>query len=212
MENVVNKQSLLLLLTAFVGLPLAFWALGEYPMRSVLKESISLITILALFMMIAQFFLSRADNDLTTAYHFKDILKWHKIIGYIFVGILILHPFFIIVPRFFESGILPWDAFWKLITTFETTGQIVGLIAYILMFVLGLTSMLRNKLGIKYKTWIYLHGVLSMLFIFLAIWHAIDMGKHSEKAIIFWMVFLAFIGTVLLLRTYIPHKEAEHAN
>ncbi len=210
METIAKKQYLLILLTAFIGLPLVIWVLGVYPVRTVLKETISVITILAYFMMVAQFFLSRANSGMTSIYRFKNILKWHKFIGYFFVGVFVLHPLLIVVPRFFESGILPQDAFWKLITTFETTGQIVGLIAYILMFVLGATSVFRDKLGIKYKTWKYLHGVLSVLFIILATWHAVDMGRHTQKATVFWMVFLAFLGTVMLLKTYIPRKELKH--
>ncbi len=196
----------------FIGLPLLFLALGEYPVRTVFKESLSLLVILALFMMYAQFFLSHANSSMTKLYHFHDILKWHKFIGYLFIIVFILHPFLIVVPRFFEPAILPQDAFWKLITTFETTGQIVGLIAYILMFVLGATSVFRDRLGMKYTTWKYLHGFLSMLFIIFATWHAVDMGRHSEKAMSIWMILLAFGGLVILLKIYIKPKEVHHGS
>lgn len=44
----------------------------------------------------------------------------HKWIGYIFIPILIVHPFFIVLPRFFEGGIEPVEAFWVMITTFNS--------------------------------------------------------------------------------------------
>ena len=210
METVIKKQNLLIGLLAFIGLPLLLWAVGDYPLRTVLKASLSLLTILALFMMFAQFFLSRANGSLTKIYPVKTILKWHKAIGYIFITVFILHPFLIVLPRFFEAGLLPMDAFIKLITTFETTGQIVGLIAYILMFVLGATSIFRYQLNIKYNTWKLLHGVLSLLFILFATWHAVDMGRHSDNAMSIWMILLASGGSMLLLQTYITDKKEHH--
>lgn len=210
MESIIKKQYLLIGITLFIGFPVLIWALGDYPIRTVLKESISLLIILAFFMMVAQFFLSRANSSISKLYHFKDILKWHKFIGYFFISIFILHPFLIVVPRFFEAGILPQDAFVKLITTFETTGQIMGLIAYLSMFVLGATSVFRNKLGLKYRTWKFLHGILSILFIFFATWHAVDMGRHIEKTMSIWMILLAVGGSAMLLKTYIPYNEVHH--
>lgn len=210
MESIIKKQYLLIVIIVFIGLPLLLWTLGDYPTRTVLKESISLLIILAFFMMVAQFFLSHANSSMSKLYHFKDILKWHKFIGYLFISVFILHPFLIIVPRFFESGILPQDAFVKLITTFETKGQIMGLIAYLLMFVLGATSMFRNNLGLKYETWKYLHGILSILFVFFATWHAVDMGRHTEEAMSIWMILLAAGGSAMLLKTYIPHNKVYH--
>lgn len=212
MGSTIKKYYLFISVVMFLGLPLLFWVLGEYPVRSLLKESLSLLFILALFMMFAQFFLSHANSSMTKLYHFHDILKWHKFIGYLFVIVFIFHPFLIVVPRFFEPAVLPQDSFWKLITTFETTGQIVGLVAYIFMFVLGATSVFRDKLGIKYETWKYLHGILSILFIIFATWHAVDMGRHSEKAMSIWMILLAFGASAMLLKTYIKPKEVHHGS
>lgn len=207
METMIKKQNLLIGLFAFIGLPMLLWVLGDYPIRTVLKTSLSLLTLLALFMMFAQFFLSHANSSLNKMYHAKDILKWHKAMGYIFIMVFVFHPFLIVLPRFFEAGLLPMDAFIKLITTFETTGQIVGLVAYILMFVLGATSIFRNQLHIKYNTWKLLHGVLSLLFIAFATWHAVDMGRHADKAMSIWMILLTLGSSILLLQTYITNKS-----
>ncbi|CAA6805014.1 MAG: FAD/NAD(P)-binding:oxidoreductase [uncultured Sulfurovum sp.] len=209
METTLKQQTLFMGLLSFIGVPLLLWAVGEYPVRSILKESLSVLTLFAFFMMTAQFFLSHA-NSMMRLYHFKEVLKWHKIIGYTFILVFIFHPLFIVVPRFFESGLLPMDAFLKLITTFETTGQIMGLVAYILMFVLGATSIFRNKMGMSYKKWKLLHGIFSLLFIGFATYHAIDMGRHAEKAMAIWMILLAVTGSILLLKTYLSPKETHH--
>ena len=40
----------------FLALPLLFWALGDVPRRTFLKEIISILTIVAYFLMLGQFF------------------------------------------------------------------------------------------------------------------------------------------------------------
>ncbi len=210
MQDTIKKQYIFIASILFVGLPLLFWALGDFPRRTVLKESISIITIVAFFMMVAQLFLSRSNDTLVKIYPFKAILKVHKFIGYFFVVVFILHPIMIVVPRFFEAGVFPGESFLKLITTFNTTGQIIGLIAYILMFILGATSIFRDKLNMSYKTWKLFHGFLSVLFVGLATWHAIDMGRHTDNAMSLWMILLAFGGSMMVLNMYISKRKVSH--
>ena len=56
------RQSVL----AFTGMPLLIWAMGNFPERSLLKESLSVITILAFCQMIGQFFWSRTNRSTVT--------------------------------------------------------------------------------------------------------------------------------------------------
>jgi len=185
-----------------IGLPILLWFLGDYPMRTLFKDSIAVLTLLALCLLFVQFFISGINPTLLEKYRLKDIVKVHKYIGYAVIGFFILHPLFIVLPRFFEAGLLPQDALIKLLTTFETRGQIVGLVAYILMFVLGVTSLLRHKLGITYTTWKLLHGFLSLAFIILASWHAIDMGRHFDTALSIWTIILVSLTAIILLKNY----------
>ena len=46
----------------FTGMPLLIWTMGNLTERSLLKESLSVITILAFCQMIGQFFWSRANR------------------------------------------------------------------------------------------------------------------------------------------------------
>ena len=124
----------------FVGIPLLIYALGEFPRRSILKEIISLLQIMAISFMLAQFFLARGNKAILSVHNMSSVLKIHKFIGYFFVVILLLHPFLIIFPRYFESGVEPEEAFLTLITSFERPGVLLGMIAYGTMLILGITS------------------------------------------------------------------------
>ena len=130
------------------------------------------------------------------------VVTWHKAIGYIFVSILLVHPFLVVVPRYFESGISPEDAFITLITTFDSPGVILGIIAWFLMLAIGITSFFRNKLPMKYKTWRIVHGFLSIAFIAVATWHAVELGRHNTTSMAVFMIFIAAVGVLLLLKTY----------
>jgi predicted ferric reductase len=155
--------------------------MGNFPERSLLKESLSVITILAFCQMMGQFFWTRVNRSAVAELKMNKVVKYHKIIGYTVVTTLFFHPFYLVVPRFFEAGVSPVDAFVTIITTLNQ-GVVLGIIAWCLMLVLGITSFLRDKLPMKYKTWRVFHGILAILFILFAAWHVIDLGRHSIAA------------------------------
>lgn len=186
-----------------IGLPLLIWAMGDFPRRTLLKDSLSLLTLLAFGLMLGQFYLARSYAGAMRSLGAGSILKIHKFVGYTFVGILLVHPFFIVLPRFFESGVDPLAALVTLVTTFDSPGVVLGLAAWCLMVILGVTSLFRDRLPLKYRTWRILHGVLSVVFIALATWHAIDLGRHTDTFMSAWMILLAAGGVVLLLKRYL---------
>lgn len=134
-----------------------------------------------------------------------SVLKYHKIIGYTFVAVLLFHPLYIVIPRFFEAGVSPVDAFVTMVTTMNL-GVVLGILAWCFMLILGLTSFMRTKLPMKYKTWRIFHGVLAILFIVPAAWHAIDLGRHSTTAMSIFLSVLTASGVLLLLKTYFSKK------
>lgn len=186
----------------FIGLPLLFWALGDFPRRTVLKESISILFLLSFSLMLGQFFLGRSNKSIITRFKMSNVLKFHKVIAYTIVSVFLLHPFLIVVPRYFESGVTPMEAFTTIITTFNSLGIVLGMIAWFLMLVLGITSLFRNKLPMKYITWRYFHGILSILFISFAAFHALDLGRHTNLAMSIYVIILAVSGILILLKTY----------
>lgn len=191
----------------FIALPSLFFVLAEVSQRTVLKDSISIFTILAFFILIGQFYLSKINEGVKELFKIAKVIKIHKIIGYVFVPILLIHPFLIVVPRFFEVGADPIESFIKMITTFDNLGVILGLVTWVLMLTLGLTSMFRNKMKMTYKSWKILHGVLSFTFIAVASWHAIDIGRHFSLSMSILIIVLCFLGSLLLLKSYIFTKK-----
>lgn len=167
-----------------------------------LKEALSLITILAFFQIIGQFFWARTNRFAVKNLKMPTLIKYHKIIGYTFAIALLVHPVLLVVPRFFEAGISPAEAFMTTITTFTSQGVVLGIIAWCLLLTIGITALVRKKLPVKYKTWRILHGILAILFAAAAAWHVIDLGRHSSSAMSAFIVFLTVFGGLRLVKTY----------
>ena len=206
-KNNVHLQ----ILAAFFGMPLLIWAAGTFPQRTWLKESLSVVTMLAFSLIIGLFYLSRTNAVAVKKINLSKLLKLHKIIGYTAVAVLILHPFLLVVPRFFEAGVAPIDAFITIVTTVTSRGVVFGLIAWCLMLTIGITSLVRKKLPLKYRTWRVIHGILASLCIASAACHVIDLGRHSNLAMSVFIAFLTTGGVLLLLKNYTveKHKQGE---
>ena len=206
MREYVTSRFFRQFLLAFTGLPLLIWAMGNFPERSLLKESLSVMTILAFCQMIGQFFWARTNRYAVENLKMSKVIKYHKIIGYTCLSVLLFHPVFLVVPKFFESGVAPVDAFITIITTLNQ-GVVLGIIAWCLMLILGITALSRKRLPMKYKTWRVFHGILAMLFISIAAWHVIDLGHHSSLAMSILIIILIAGGVLLLLKTYTFKKS-----
>lgn len=209
MKEFINKYNFLTKTIVFAGIPVLIWFMGDFPRRSTLKETISILIILAFSSMVGQFFLTRGYRTIHKELKMSSLVRVHKFFGYIFIPILFIHPFLIVLPRYFESGVEPLDAFWMIITQFNSLGVILGLIAWTLMLAIGITSLLRSKLFMSYKTWRILHGILSISFIAIAAWHVINLGRHSDLAMSIFYIIISVGGTILLFNTYFlnSHKS-----
>lgn len=206
MKFSARTYAIIAALAVFVGLPLVFYGLGGAPRRSILKEAISILTLLAFSMMIGQFFLARSNETLLSLFKPPQIQKVHKYIAYSAVGMILLHPVLIVVPRYFESGVKPWDALVTMLTSFDSLGILLGLAAWLLLLVLAVTAYFRTPLikrfTHRYRGWRYFHGGLAVTFTILALWHAIELGRHTDIAMSAFYGTLVLIGFALLAKLY----------
>jgi predicted ferric reductase len=193
-------------LVVFLGLPLLLFTLGDAPRRTVLKEAISIVTLLAFTMMLGQFFLARSNETLLSLFKPPQIQKFHKYIAYSAVAIILLHPALIVLPRALEGGIKPWDAFVTMITDLGNLGIVLGLVAWVVLLVLSVTAFFRKpiikRLSTHYRGWRYFHGGLAVTFTVLALWHSIALGRHTDIAMSVFFITIATLGFAMLAHMY----------
>lgn len=204
--KIYNRTAAIVL---FIGLPILLWSLNNVPQRTLLKMAISVLTLVAFSISLMQFYLARSNRKLLKEHTFKKVIKWHRVIGYCLVSILFFHPFLIVVPRYFEAGVQPGEAFITLLTTFNNLGVVLGIIAWCLMVLIGLTAVFRKQLPISYKTWRIVHGLLSIIFIVLATWHAIYLGRDTNISMSLLFITMAAGGIFLLVRTYFNKENSK---
>ena len=202
MENNIKLKYILISLFIFVIIPLFILSLQTLPPRTLLKESTSVLVIVGFFFLLGQFYLNRSNKFFVKIYKMFKIIKLHKIIGYTVIAIFFIHPFLIVLPRFFEAGVDPIYAFWLMITDFKSLGIIFGSIAWCVMIALLLTSFYKDKLNMTYSKWRLLHIVLSLVFISAALWHVIDLGRHMNEIMILFIFLLVCIAVYQLGKLY----------
>lgn len=203
MKTTQNILQLTSLIIVFIGIPLVLYYLGDFPQRNVLMEAISITTILAFSLLISQFFSSRLNYSLMKKIRMVKLLAIHKFIGYFFISVMLLHPFFIVIPKFFDEGVTPADAFVRLITTFSSKGIILGLVAYASLLILMVTAFFRFKLYLPYRTWRTFHGLLTLIFVIAATWHVINMGRHINLSFTIYFLLVVAIGMFYILKKYL---------
>lgn len=207
MKDNNKKQYLIPGFILYLAIPLLYMIFGNFESRTILKEIISLATVGALFVFLGQFYLSRANIVNIKGHKFSTVINFHKVLGYIAIIIIMLHPLLIVLPRYLEASLYIEDALLLMLTDFGSKGIILGMIAMILMLAIGVLSIIRTKLKIKYTTWRYVHGSLSLTFALLATWHAVDLGRHMDTFLSTYTIIIASISIVFLIRLYFFNKK-----
>lgn len=180
--------------------PVVLLALGDTPRRSLLKETLSMLTLAAFLLLLGQFLLGRGARFVNAGVRLGTLLRLHKIIGYSVAGLLLVHPLLIVLPRAFEGGISPAEALIQILTTVDSPGVVLGIVSWVLMLVIGATSLLRARLGMDYRTWRLVHSLLSILLMITASWHAIALGRHTDAALSLLVVALASTAVLVVIR------------
>lgn len=204
----MRSHKILILLLLFTGIPLFIYFFGDFPRRPLLKEVISVVTIVSFFMMLLQFYLSRFNKSLDGNVKKSKVVQWHKVLGYVFVSILLSHPLMIVLPQYTNQGLTPWEALGSLLGEWNSYGVAMGIMAWVLMLVIGLLSAFRNKLNMKYTSWRLLHGWMSLAFVIIASLHVVSLGRHSNMSMDV-LIALITVGIIwLTFRTYVkPQKQ-----
>ena len=212
MKKRIKNHHEIIVLVVFVALPLLIYLGSGFPKRTLLKEVISGLTVLAFFIMLLQFYLCRSNKIISKICSMSDVMKWHELSGCVFVSILLLHPFLIVLPRYLETNITPKEAFITILNQWNSAGIFLGLIAWGLIFILGISSIFRKRLGLSYKVWRILHGILSIAFIIVASFHVINSGRHINTPMAVLIGFLAIMGISPLLKIYLFNQEKRVEN
>lgn len=207
MTEYIKRNAHIQILAVFVIMPIMIWSVGSFPARSVLKDTLSLTTILAFSLTIALFYLARPNRYVVSRIKVGRLVSIHKFLGYTALSVLLVHPFLLVIPRFFEAGLSPVEAFQTILRTLSSQGIVLGLVAWGGMLSLVATALLRKQLPLDYRAWRLLHGLLAVVAMICAVLHVIDLGRHSDLLMSAFVVLLSLGGMAMLVRSYMNEKS-----
>jgi hypothetical protein len=97
-ENIKLKY-ILIAIAIFIMTPYIIFIFQNLPQRTLLKEAISFLVILAFSLVLGLFFLTRINRIFIKIFKMIKIVKIHKIIGYFVITVFFIHPFLIVLQK-----------------------------------------------------------------------------------------------------------------
>lgn len=189
-------------LLAILALTPVYLAVNQrVPTLSTYQNIMLLCTLGAFGMMIAQFWLTRAKLLGLSKVPTSTVIRYHKFIGIIAGGFLLLHPILMVARRFWVVESDPIDNLKLLIQSLALRPAVA---AWIVLALLLLLSASRIHRRMRFQDWRQMHGILSVAFILLASWHVIAVGRHSNVAMSAFWILLCGASVVPLVISWLP--------
>ncbi len=179
-----------LLLSGFGGL---FIALGR------------LFGLLAAFAVLLQFLLMSRSHWLESQFGLDNIARFHRIVGFIAILFIVLHPTALVIGYSADSMISYFDQYALFLGTYN--GVKMAAIAQILFILVVFSSIFIVRKHLKFESWYWVH-LLVYAAIALAFTHQLSVGGSfidNPLYAYYWYGLYAFVGlNVLLWRFSMP--------
>ncbi len=204
-----TKRFLLCALSFYLLLPM-LWLLagGNFSDRDGYQELFSFLTLAAFSLIPGQFCWFLRNRFLPRKLQRWLAGEYHVFLGSTAVFLLCLHPFLLVLPKLFESGLTPKEAFITMIST-PSAPVISGIICWLALLFLGLTAWLRRLLPITMPRWRQLHALTATLALTTGLWHTLLLGRHLTPFVtVFFCIVSAFGGVMLCCSLILSKAES----
>lgn len=200
-----------------LGFNLAYWSmailiymLASYTNLVFKGWYIALLSALNILMMVAfylQFPLAARIKSIPLFSNIDWGIAKHKRMGQILGIFFLLHPFLIILPKFFMSSA---DGIEALRAIFTSPHTLTGVIAWSLLIVWTLASIFKDRLPMSYETWKLTHLLGFIAITILATLHVTTVGRHGQaqpQLNLMWWGLCALCCSCMLYNYLIkPHR------
>ena len=156
---------------------------------------------LAFSIILVEFVLSGRFQSVSGRIGIDLSMRFHQLFARTALVLALLHPFLYRAPF---NPPLPWDPTRQLSVTVDLTSLWTGIAAWILLPLLILTSIGRERLGCSYEAWRLMHGLGAVLIAAALLHHTLSAGRYSQDPVLagLWVV-LFFIAVSALAFVYI---------
>lgn len=195
---------LVTLLATFILLPTLFgWALVG-PARPWTDELAGALGLIGFSALLTNFLLSGRFPAVADGPGIDRTMRWHQLAARVLTIGLLIHPFFYTVadgPAYLRPddltragmlGLGPWS-------------MVSGVLAWVLLGALTLSSIRHDDLPYRYETWRLMHGICATLVAALGLQHALAAGRYAaHPAVATALVGLAGIALLTLIWINLP--------
>lgn len=198
----------IILMAAYISaivLTIVFAGLKGFQGRDPAGQLFSVLTLIALTMILCQFIISRFIRLLSKKYRMRNIISFHQTMGLLLTVIVLLHPFLALSATFWTSFVsdLPGGTY-RLITS-PRLG--IGVAGYILFVASTAGCLLRDSLPVRYVKWRMIHGAGWVVIAVLSTRHALEIGSHSNIFLAALWTGLLIVGLTLTTITYLSASK-----
>ena len=196
----VRRRVVMGLLALAAILPLALGWLLVGPARPWPDEIAGAAALLGFAALLWSFVLSGRVRAVTDAVGMDRTMRWHQATG-LAVSLLLLlaHPFLYALPDG-PAFMRPDDPTHARVLGLGGASIATGLLAWLLLGLLTLTAIGRDRIPYRYETWRAAHGLLAMAVVLLGLHHALSAGRYSASPVLagLWLVLGAMASATLL--------------
>jgi predicted ferric reductase len=181
-------------------LSLAWWT-GISPATSFWREAVSITGLVGCMMLVLQFLTSGRYETLSGGVGIDVTMGFHKWAARFLLVIVVLHPVLLQFPLTGDR----LDTFWLRLGAAVTAPRyLTGTVALVLVVLVVLLGILRDRLPAPYEIWRASHGLMVLAAVWLAVLHAIGVGTYSQAGAlaVLWPA-LATVATALLLGVHL---------
>jgi predicted ferric reductase len=154
-----------------------------------------------LSLMALEFALISRIKAAAAAFGEDSLQLFHNLMGMVALGLLLVHPFLLIISGYPAAC---WLNPFADCANASTRGASLAL--YALLILVG-SSVWRRRLGIRYEAWQVLHGLLALFVLYAALVHITIIGRYTRTLameIVWWIYILLVTGLILWYKILRP--------
>lgn len=188
-------------------LPLALAWFGARPPRSFWDELATGAGMLAFAIILVEFALSGRFQSISEHIGMDVTMRVHQLFARTALALALIHPFL------YRTGFnpqRPWDVTQQFTLTSDFMTLMTGVLAWVLLPAFVLFSIGRDKIGYKYETWRWMHGLGALVIAGLVLHHTLSAGRYSTDPVLtgLWSVFF-LVAVLSLVNVYIVQPILE---
>lgn len=182
-------------------LPLALAAAQGLPPRPVLDELATGAGLVALAMILAEFFLLGRFRSVTRRAGTDVVMRLHQLLARAALVLAAIHPVLYISPR---RPAPVWDVTRQTAVSYGWDGMWPGIVSLLLLGGLLAMALARDVCGARYEVWRLLHGLGAVAVAGFGVLHALRAGRYSADPVLGWVWLLLFaLAVAALLYVYV---------